>query len=67
MAAAVVAPAVAVVVVTAVAVFVSAVVRVSETTAEVASVPFPQPIENATAISKIIAVKNLNLLLYIPI
>jgi hypothetical protein len=51
----------------AVALFVSAVAMVCETTDEVASVPFPQPIESITAINKIIAVKNLKLLLCIPI
>jgi hypothetical protein len=50
-----------------VAPFVSAVAMVSVTASEVAFVPFPQPIENTTAISKIIAVKNLKLLLCIPI
>jgi hypothetical protein len=48
--------------------FVSAVAIVSVMTdvAEV-SVPFPQPVEHTSTANKIIAIKNLNLLLYIPI
>jgi hypothetical protein len=59
--------AVAAVVAAAVVAFGSVVAMVSETTDEVASVPFPHPARHTSTADKIIAVKNLKLNLYIPI